>query len=72
MPGPSAHAYSWRDDAACLGVGEKHGPIFWSSDPEDRALALSYCGICPVQVECEKARLSVFDDIEFCYGGEYK
>lgn len=60
---------NWRDDAACKGTAEKHGPIFWSEDPDDVALALSYCGICPVTDECYSARGPAFPDLPFIWGG---
>ena len=63
-------AYSWRDDAACSGVYYKHGPIFWSDDPDDQALALSYCGICPVTKECEATKGPVFEDLPVIRGGK--
>ena len=61
--------WNYRDDAACKGMVETEGPIFWSNIPADIERAMAICGRCTVSHDCDADRGATFDDLLFVRGG---
>lgn len=47
-----ADTYPWWEEAACRSSDVE---LFYSDEPERRAMALALCASCPVRTDCREA-----------------